>query len=126
MEKRAINVGTTLGPYSPGLEFTQSEKVLFVSGQIPIDPATGNVVSAEFSAQAAQVFSNIRGVLTASGYEMKDVVKLTIFMTDLSHFAAVNDECKKNFSEPFPARATVQVAALPKGVMIEVEAIALK
>ncbi|MBP9718378.1 Rid family detoxifying hydrolase [Candidatus Gracilibacteria bacterium] len=125
MEKRAISVGTTLGPYSPGLEFQHTDRVLFVSGQIPID-AEGNVVSTEFAAQAAQVFNNIRGILKAGEYEMKDVLKLTIYLTDLSNFAAVNEECKKNFAEPFPARATVQISALPKGVLLEVEAIAAR
>ncbi len=124
--KIPVQVGTTLGPYSPGLQVNVGTgKILFVSGQIGIEPESGNLVSPDFGRQTEQVFKNIRAVLHKAGYELGDIVKLTIYLTDLKNFAAVNESCKAYFNEPFPARATVQVAALPKEALIEIDAIAV-
>ena len=127
MNKNPFHVGTTLGPYTPGLEIScTNSKILFVSGQIPIDQNSGEIVSVEFGKQARQVFANLSTILKKGGYELKDVVKLTIFLTDLQNFPAVNELCKEFLHEPFPARSTVQISALPKGALLEIEAIAFK
>ena len=125
MEKRPIQTGTPLGPYSPAMEVKfAGGTMLFVSGQIGID-TTGSLVSAEFGAQAEQVFLNLSAILEKAGRGFSDVVKVTIFLTDLANFAMVNELCKQYFKEPYPARATVQVAALPKGAQVEIEVTAL-
>lgn len=127
MNKNPIHVGTTLGPYTPGLEIPcANSKILFVSGQIPIDQNTGEIISADFEKQARQVFANLSALLEKGGYNLKDVVKLTIFLTDLQNFSVVNEVCKEYLREPFPARSTVQISALPKGALLEIEAVALK
>ncbi len=110
-----------IGPYS------QAVKVgswLFLSGQIPLDPATGNVVAGGISEQTDRVLKNIEAVLGAKGLNFKHVVKTTIFLTDLSTFTTVNEIYGRYFKEPYPARSTVQVAKLPKEVMVEIEVIA--
>ena len=110
-----------IGPYS------QAVKVgswLFLSGQIPLDPATGNVVSGGIAEQTERVLKNIEAVLGAKGLNFKHVVKTTIFLTDLSAFATVNEIYGRYFKEPYPARSTVQVSKLPKEVSVEIEVIA--
>jgi 2-iminobutanoate/2-iminopropanoate deaminase len=111
-----------IGPYSQAI---RAGGMVFVSGQIPLDPATGEIVPGGVEAQASRVIENLRGILRAAGCDFADVVKTTIFLTDLAHFAAVNAVYGRAFARPFPARATVQVAALPKGALIEIEAIAV-
>lgn len=110
-----------IGPYSQAVA---AGGMLFVSGQIPIDPATGELVGGGIEPQTERALENLRAVLAAGGCTLADVVKTTIFLADLSHFAAVNAIYGRAFSQPFPARATVQVAALPKGALVEIEAIA--
>lgn len=109
-----------VGPYSPGVV---SDGLVFVSGQVPLD-AAGNVVGESAAEQARQSLENLRALLAARGLTMDAVVKTTIFLIDLGDFAAVNDVYASFFNPPYPARSTVQVGALPKGVKVEIEAIA--
>jgi 2-iminobutanoate/2-iminopropanoate deaminase len=108
-----------IGPYSQAV---QVGNLVFCSGQIPLDPATMEIVSGGIEAQAVRVLENMRAVATAAGAQMQDAVKLTIFLTDLADFGIVNETMKHYFNAPYPARSTVQVAALPKGANIEIEA----
>lgn len=110
-----------IGPYSQGI---RAGDYVFFSGQIPLDPATGEVVSGDIAVQAERVMANISAVLNAAGLGFDCVVKTTIFLTDLKDFAKVNEIYGRHFSGTFPARSTVQVAALPKGVAIEIEWVA--
>lgn len=116
------NAPAAIGPYSQAI---MTDKYLFASGQIPIDPATGNIESDDITAQTEQVMKNISAVLAECGLDFSDVVKTTVFITDLNDFATVNAIYGKYFAAPYPARSCVQVAALPKGAKIEAEVIAL-
>lgn len=109
-----------IGPYSQAMS---ANGVVYLSGQVPFDPATMQLVQGDISLQARRVFANLRAVCRAAGGDLGHVVKLTIFLTDLGDFAAVNAVMAEEFSEPYPARSTVQVAALPRGAAIEIEAI---
>jgi len=109
-----------IGPYSQAIK---ANGMVFLSGQIPLDPATMEIVRGDITVQAERVLANLRAVAVAAGGDLGQVVKLTVFLTDLGDFAAVNAVMAAHFSAPFPARSTVQVAALPRGVAIEVEAI---
>lgn len=109
-----------IGTYSQGIE---AGGTVFVSGQIPLDPATMEVVAGDFRDRVQQVFENLSAVAEAAGGSLADAVKLTIYLTDLSGFATVNEVMAEFFEEPYPARAAVGVAALPKGVDIEADAI---
>lgn len=109
-----------IGPYSQAIKVGNS---VWISGQIPLDPATMEIVEGDISAQAARVFDNLQAVAEAAGGTLNDAVKINISLTDMADFAAVNQVMTQYFAEPYPARACVQVAALPKGVDIEVEAI---
>jgi len=110
-----------IGPYSQAI---QAGNLIFYSGQIPLDPATGAIVSGGVEAQTRQVLTNMRAMLHASGCDFSDVVKTTIYLTDLADFETVNEIYGEYFSEEPPARACVQVAALPKESMVEIEWIA--
>lgn len=110
-----------LGPYSQGIV---AGGFFFASGQVPIDPATGELAGETVEAQARQVFANLEQVLAAAGCGFADVLKTTVFLTDLANFAEVNSIYAEYFVEPFPARSCVQIAALPKGSLMEVELIA--
>jgi reactive intermediate/imine deaminase len=123
MSKDAIhsdNAPAAIGTYSQAIK---SGRLVFMSGQIPLDPATMNVVEGDFEARARQVFDNLKAVATAAGGDLNQIVKLTIFLTDLENFAAVNAVMEDYFDQPFPARAAVGVASLPKGVDVEADAI---
>ena len=109
-----------IGPYSQAVRHGD---LVFLSGQIPLDPETMEVVSGGIQAQAVRVLENMSAVTAAAGGSLQDVIKLTIFLTDLADFAIVNETMKRYFEAPYPARSTVQVAALPRGVDIEIEAI---
>jgi 2-iminobutanoate/2-iminopropanoate deaminase len=109
-----------IGPYSQAII---SGGVVYVSGQIPIDPKTGNMAGAAAD-QARQSLSNIREILKAVGSDMDKALKIGIFMTDLADFGAVNEVYATFFSQPYPARSTVQVAALPKGAKVEIDCVA--
>jgi 2-iminobutanoate/2-iminopropanoate deaminase len=112
-----------IGPYSQAIAAGQ---LLFCSGQLPIVPATGDLVGGDVSAQARQVLENMGAVLKAAGSSYEQVVKTTVFLIDLSEFAAMNSVYGEFFPNAAPARSTIQVAALPKGAKVEIEAIALK
>ena len=125
MKKRAIHTEKApraIGPYSQAI---QAGDLIFVSGQIPIDPATGECVKADIRQQAKRVLENIKGVLESEGRGMGDVVKTTIFLKDMGKFNDVNEIYETYFPAPPPARSTVEVSNLPRGVDIEIEAIAL-
>jgi 2-iminobutanoate/2-iminopropanoate deaminase len=118
---KTANAPEPIGPYSQAVEFNGT---LYCSGQIPVDPATGEIPET-IEAQAHQVLHNLRAVIQGAGGDLEDVVKTTIFLTDLSTFTIVNSIYGEYFDEETaPARSTVQVAALPKGVLIEIDAIA--
>ena len=122
MPKQAIHskhAPAALGPYSQGV---RAGDTVYLSGQLGLDPVTGNLVEG-IDAQAHQVFRNLRAVAQAAGGELDDVVKLTILMADLADFGKVNEIMTTYFKPPYPARATYQVAALPKAAKLEVEAI---
>jgi 2-iminobutanoate/2-iminopropanoate deaminase len=124
MTKAAIVTAGAPGAIGPYSQAIATGGLLFVSGQIPLDPASGELVAGGIEAQTARVIENLRAILVAGGCTFDDVVKTTIFLVDLGHFATVNALYGQAFTRPFPARATVQVAALPKGALVEIEAIA--
>ena len=109
-----------IGTYSQAVT---TGRFVFLSGQIPLDPATMKVVDGDFAERARQVFRNLAAVAEAAGGSLNDAVKITIFLTDLDNFATVNEVMEEFFEAPYPARAAVGVAALPKGVDVEADAI---
>jgi reactive intermediate/imine deaminase len=111
---------SAIGTYSQAI---RSGDLLFMSGQIPLDPATMEVVEGDFADRAHRVFRNLAAVAEAAGANLDQAIKLTIYLTDLDNFATVNSVMAEYFSEPYPARAALGVASLPKGVDIEAEAI---
>jgi 2-iminobutanoate/2-iminopropanoate deaminase len=117
------NAPGAIGPYSQAIK---AGDLVFCSGQIPIDPATGEFVSADVEEQTEQVLKNLSEVLMAAGTSLKDVVKTTVFLADMNDFAAMNAVYGKYFSETRPARATVQAARLPRDARIEIDCIALR
>jgi len=114
---------TAIGPYSQAID---TGSFIFTSGQIPIDPSTGQVINGGIEKQAFQVLENLKNVLETAGSNMEKVIKTTVFLKDLSSFSVVNEIYAKYFSEPYPARSCVEVNRLPKDVLIEIEAVALK
>ncbi len=126
MNKKEIvtnNAPKAIGPYSQAID---ASPFVFTSGQIPIDPATGKLVSDDIKEQTVQVFKNIKGILEEAGLSFDNVVKTTVFITDMADFAAVNEIYKDYFNAPFPARSCFQVAALPLGAKVEIESICLR
>jgi 2-iminobutanoate/2-iminopropanoate deaminase len=111
-----------IGPYSPALRVGN---LLFLSGQIPLDPSSGQLIEGDIRAQTRQVMQNMGELLRAGGADFSHVARTTIFLADMNDFAAVNDIYASYFTEPYPARATVQVARLPKDVRVEIDAIAV-
>ena len=109
-----------IGPYSQAVAV---DATVYLSGQIPLDPASGDMVGDDFTVQARQVFRNIGAVAEAAGGSYAEIVKLTVYLTDLGRFAELNRIMVDYFSEPFPARAAIQVSALPRGAQIEIDAI---
>ncbi len=123
MSKEAIHsdgAPAAIGSYSQAIK---SGNLLFMSGQIPLDPKTMQIVDGNFEARARQVFDNLKAVAEAAGGNLNQIVKLTIFLTDLDNFATVNSVMEEFFEQPFPARAAVGVASLPKAVDVEADAI---
>ena len=110
-----------IGPYSPAIRAGQ---LLFVSGQVPIDPATGNMITGGIADQTRRVLDNIGELLLAAGRSFGDVARTTVFLADMNDFAAMNEVYGEYFAEPYPARATVQVARLPKDARVEIDVIA--
>ncbi|MGC3537569.1 RidA family protein [Pseudomonas aeruginosa] len=113
------NAPAAIGTYSQAIK---AGNTVYVSGQIPLDPKTMELVEG-FEEQTVQVFENLQAVIEASGGYLHDVAKLNIFLTDLSHFAKVNEIMGRYFTQPYPARAAIGVAALPKGAQVEMDAI---
>jgi 2-iminobutanoate/2-iminopropanoate deaminase len=111
-----------IGPYSPALRVGN---LLFLSGQIPLDPASGEIVAGDVRVQTARVLDNLGELLKAAGADFSNVARTTIFLADLADFAIVNEIYATYFSAPYPARATVQVARLPRDVRVEIDAIAV-
>ena len=109
-----------IGPYSQAVKVGNT---VYLSGQIPLDPQTANLVRGDFDSQARQVFKNLEAVAKAAGGSLSDAVKLTVYLTDLDNFNLLNDVMAEVLSPPFPARAAVQVSALPKGASIEIDAV---
>jgi len=112
-----------IGPYSQG---TAANGFIFTSGQLPIDPVTGAFVPGGIAEQTRQSLTNARNVLQAAGADLSNVVKTTVFLSDMANFAEMNEVYAEFFSQPFPARSAVAVKALPKGALVEVECIAAK
>ena len=120
-EIRSKSAPAPIGPYSQGVD----AGTVFCSGQIGLDPATGNLVEG-IVAQTSRTLANLEGVLSAAGLSLKNVVKTTVFLADMGEFAQMNEEYAKHFSSPYPARSTVQAAALPRGARVEIDAIAVR
>ena len=117
------NAPAAIGPYSQAI---QAGNTVYVSGQLPIDPATGAFAGADIAAQTRQSLTNIRSILAEAGYSMTDMVKTTVLLADIADFAAMNAVYAEFFTAPFPARAAFQVAALPKNALVEIECVAVK
>jgi 2-iminobutanoate/2-iminopropanoate deaminase len=112
---------TAIGPYSPAV---RTRQLLFVSGQVPIDPSTGNLIGGDIAAMTRRVLDNVGALLEAGGLTFADVVRTTVFLADMNDFAAMNEVYGTYFSQPYPARATVQVSRLPKDSRVEIDVIA--
>ena len=124
MDKHIIstnNAPKAIGPYSQAV---MTDGFLYISGQIPVDPKTGNIVDGGISEQTTMVLENIKAILCQAKMTMDNLIKLNVYVKDMSHFNAINEIYSKYFTANFPARALVEVSELPKGVMIEIEGIA--
>jgi reactive intermediate/imine deaminase len=123
MSKQIIstpNAPAAIGTYSQAVKVGNT---IWVSGQIPLDPATKELVTGDMEAQVRRVFENLKAIVVAAGANLEQVVKVNVFLTDLAHFALVNKVMAEYFREPYPARAAVAVASLPRGAQVEVECI---
>jgi len=126
MEKKIIrtdNAPAPIGPYNQAVQFGN---MLFISGQIPIDPTTGNLLQENIEQETTQVMKNLEAILNEAKMDFSNVIKTSIFLTDMGQFAKVNDIYSRYFNEDAPARETVQVSALPKGVNVEISMVAGK
>lgn len=126
MKKEVISTDkapAAVGPYSQAIRATG--ELLFLSGQVPLDPATGKLVEGGIEEQAAQSCKNLAAVLESQGLSLENVVKTTVFITDISNFPRVNEIYRQHFKAPCPARSCVEVSALPLGAQVEIEAIAI-
>jgi len=119
----STNAPAAIGPYSQAVE---ANGTLYVSGQLPINPAVGKIEAIEISSQTEQVFANIKAILDEAGYSFADVVKSTVFIADIADFAAMNEVYKKYYQTECPARSAFAVKALPLGALVEIETIAAK
>lgn len=117
------NAPAAIGPYSQAV---QSGNTVYVSGQVPIDPTTGKFVAGDIREQTKRVLTNVRNILAEAGMTMSDVVQATVYLADIADFAAMNEVYAEFFTRPYPARAAVQVAALPKGARVEIGVTAVK
>ena len=117
------NAPAAIGPYSQAI---QAGNTIYVSGQLPIDPATGAFAGNDIAAQTRQSLTNMKNILNAAGADMCDVVKTTVLLADIADFAAMNAVYAEFFSAPYPARAAFQVACLPKNALVEIECVAVK
>jgi 2-iminobutanoate/2-iminopropanoate deaminase len=123
--KEAITTHDAPGAIGPYSQAVRADSLVFISGQIPLDPSTGQVLLGDIAMQTERVMKSLGAVLSAGGLGFDHVVRTTIYLVDLGHFAIVNEVYGRFFRAPYPARSTVQVAALPRGVAIEIDAIAL-
>lgn len=121
-----INTNNAPAPIGPYSQATAAGNFIFVSGQIPLNPVTGELITTGITDEAVMVMGNIKAILTEAGIGFENIVKTSIFLTDLGNFGQVNDVYGKYFTANFPARETVQVSALPKGVNVEISVIAVK
>lgn len=119
-EISTINAPSPIGTYSQAIKV---DNTVYLSGQIAMVPATGELISDEFSLQVEQVFKNIEQVTKAAGGSLDDITKLTVFLSDLSDFAMVNNAMMSLFAKPYPARSAIEIKALPKGAKVEIEAV---
>lgn len=126
MNKTIINTASAPAPIGPYNQAILYDNLLFISGQICIDPSTGNLKNKDIQEEAHQVMHNLKAILYEAGMDFSNVVKTTIFITDMHQFSAVNEVYGKYFERDFPARETVQVSALPKFVNVEISMIAVK
>jgi 2-iminobutanoate/2-iminopropanoate deaminase len=126
MEKKIINTIHAPAPIGPYSQAVLSNGTLYVSGQIALHPVSGELVMASIEEETTQVMTNLKAILTEAGYSFADIVKTTMFLMDMGQFAAVNAIYSQYFESNFPARETVQVAGLPKGVHVEISVIATK
>ena len=115
-----------IGPYSQAIRVPPGSELLYVSGQIPMDPSSGELVSGGVAEEARQVLANLTAILSEAGHGWGDVVKANVFLTDMAHFAVVNAVYAEVVADPPPARAAVQVAALPLGVSVEIELVSAR
>ena len=118
-----INAPAAIGPYSQAVE---ANGTLYISGQLPINPAVGKIETTEITAQTEQVFANIKAILDEASYSFADVVKSTVFIADIADFAAMNEVYKKYYQTECPARSAFAVKSLPLGALVEIETIAVK
>lgn len=126
MEKKIINTNNAPAPIGPYNQAVQFGNMLFISGQIALDPATGELVQGDVQAEARQVMANLAAILQAAGMDFSNVLKSSIFLMDMRQFAQVNEEYGSYFGADAPARETIQVAGLPKGVKVEISMVAAK
>lgn len=117
---RTADAPAAIGPYS---QATRCGNLVFLSGQLPMDAATGELVEGDIAAQARRAFDNLRAICQAAGGSLDDVARVGLYLTDLSQFAVVNAVMAEYFSEPYPARSTIEVSALPKAAQFEVDAV---
>ncbi len=122
-EIRSTNAPAAIGPYSQAIE---ANGMVFVSGQIPVNPVTGEIVDGGIKAQTTQSFDNIRAILIEAGLGMEHVVKATVFLADINDFAAMNEVYESRFTGTYPARSAFAVKSLPKGALVEIEVIAAR
>jgi 2-iminobutanoate/2-iminopropanoate deaminase len=126
MEKKIINTSGAPAPIGPYSQAVQAGNLLFISGQVPINPATGSIEATDIAGETQQVMQNLQAVLQEAGYDFNHVVKTTIFLSDMSLFTSVNEVYGKFFTGNFPARETVAVKGLPRNVNVEISMIAAK
>jgi len=124
MEKSIINTNNAPAPIGPYNQSVKYGDMLFISGQIPMDPATGNLIEGDIKAETGQVMKNLAAILAAAGMDFSNVIKSSIFLMDMGQFAEVNEVYGSYFKENAPARETVQVAGLPRGVRVEISMVA--
>jgi len=117
------NAPAAIGPYSQAIEVSN---MIFISGQIPVNPTTGKIDAEDIASQTSQSFANLKAILAEAGSSMDNIVKTTVFLADMSLFEGMNNVYKTQFTGDFPARSAVAVKALPKGALVEIEAIAVK
>ena len=126
MSMKSIHTTQAPAAIGPDSQAIEANGMIFASGQIPIDPATGQFVEGGIQEQTRQALTNARNILQAAGTDMENVIKTTVYLSDINNFAAMNEVYAQFFTEPFPARSAVAVKDLPKGALVEIEVLAIK